>query len=177
MRLYREIRDQGYASGASNVLRFVAQRRRDEAAGQPAGAGARAKAARVPAARRVAGRFLRRPAALHPEQQAYLDRLHAADAAIASAYRLTQDFATLVRERGGDRLERWLGEVETCEVPALRRFAQGRRADLAAVRAGLTERWSNGPTAGFVHKLKLVQRQAYGRAGFAVLRQRVLLAA
>jgi len=62
-------------------------------------------------------------------------------------------------------------------VPALTRFAAGLRADLAAVRAGLTESWSNGPTEGFVHKLKLLKRQAYGRAGCAVLRQRVLLAA
>ncbi len=70
MRLYREIRGQGYAYGASNVMRFVAQLRRDETAGQPAGAGARAKATRVPSARRVAGLFLRRAADLHPEQQA-----------------------------------------------------------------------------------------------------------
>lgn len=177
MRLFREIREQGYAHGASNVMRFVAQLRRDEAAGLPAGTGARARAAQAPSARRVAGLFLRRPADLRPEQQAYLDRLGAADAALAVAYRLTQDFATMVRERGGDRLDDWLGAAETCEVPALRRFAQGLRADLDAVRAGLTERWSNGPTEGFVHKLKLVKRQAYGRAGFAVLRPRVLRAA
>ncbi len=177
MRPYREIRDQGYAYGASNVLRFVAQLRRDEAVGRPAGAGARAKAARVPSARRVAGLFLRRSVDLHPEQQAYLDRLHQADAAVATAYRLTQEFATLVRERGGDRLDAWLAEADACAVPALTRFAAGLRADLAAVRAGLTTIWSNGPTEGFVHKLKLLKRQAYGRAGFAVLRQRVLLAA
>jgi transposase len=98
MRLYRAIREQGYAHGASNVMRFVAQLRRDEAAGRPAGAGTRAKAARVPSARRVAGLFLRRPAELHPEQRAYLDRLGTTDAALTSAYRLTQDFATMVRE-------------------------------------------------------------------------------
>ena len=37
--------------------------------------------------------------------------------------------------------------------------------------------YPNGPTEGFVNKLKAVKRQAYGRAGFAVLCQRVLLAA
>lgn len=99
MRLYREVREQGYAHGASNVMRYVAQLRRDEAAGQPPRAGPHTKAARVPSARRAAGLFLRRPADLHPEQQAYLDRLQAADAAMATAYRLTQDFAAMVRER------------------------------------------------------------------------------
>jgi len=83
----------------------------------------------------------------------------------------------MVRERGGDRPDVWLGEADTCGVPALRRLAQGLRADLDAVRAGLTERWSNGPTEGFVHKRKLLKRQGYGRAGFDLLRQRVLCAA
>jgi len=143
MRLYREIREQGYAYGASNVMRFVAQLRRDEADGQPAGAGARAKATRGPSARRVAGLFLRRPADLHPEQQAYLDRLLANDATLAAAYRLTQDFAAMVRERGGTRLDAWLAEADACAVPALQRFAKGLRDDRDAVRAGLTESWSN----------------------------------
>ena len=177
MRLYRELREQGYAFGASNVMRFVAQLRRDEAAGQPAGAGRRATAAQAPTARQVAGLFLRRPTDLDPEQHAYLDRLQGAHTAVATAYRLTQTFATMVRERGGEQLDDWLAEAEGGEVAALRRFAKGLRKDLAAVRAGLTERWSNGPTEGFVHKLKLVKRQAYGRAGFPVLRQRVVRAA
>jgi transposase len=177
MRLHREIREQGYAYGASNVMRFVAQLRRDEAAGQPAGASRRAPAAQGPTARHVAGLFLRRPADLEPDQQAYLDHLREADAGVATAYRLTQAFAAMVRERGGERLDDWLAEAEGSEVAALRRFAKGLRKDLAAVRAGLTGRWSNGPTEGFVHKLKLVKRQAYGRAGFAVLRQRVVRAA
>lgn len=44
------------------------------------------------------------------------------------------------------------------------KFAVGLKKDLSAVRAGLTEPWSNGPVEGFVNKLKLVKRQGYGRA-------------
>jgi transposase len=44
------------------------------------------------------------------------------------------------------------------------------------VRAGLTEEWSNGPVEGFVHKLKLLKRQGYGRAGFELIRARMLAA-
>jgi len=54
MRRYRESRGQGDAYGAANVRRFVARLRRDEVVGPVAGAGARAKATRVPSARRVA---------------------------------------------------------------------------------------------------------------------------
>ncbi len=43
--------------------------------------------------------------------------------------------------------------------------------------AGLTLPESQGQTEGQVHKLKLLKRQMFGRAGFALLRKRVLLAA
>ena len=42
------------------------------------------------------------------------------------------------------------------------------------MRAGPTKRWSNGPVEGFIHKLKLVKRSMYGRAGFRLLRSRLL---
>jgi transposase len=58
----------------------------------------------------------------------------------------------------------------------MKKFAVGLKKDLDAVRAGLTELWSNGPVEGFVNKLKLVKRQGYGRAGFDLLRARVLAA-
>ena len=41
----------------------------------------------------------------------------------------------------------------------MRNFAAGLTKDLAAMRAGLTEEWSNGPVEGVVNKLKLVKRQ------------------
>ncbi len=62
-----------------------------------------------------------------------------------------------------------------CVAHFVARFA-GFEKDLPAVRAGLTESWSNGPVEGFVNKLKLVKRQGYGRAGFDLLRARVLAA-
>jgi transposase len=62
-------------------------------------------------------------------------------------------------------------------VEALARFAGGQREDLAAVTAGLTLAWSNDVTEGQIHRLTLVKRQGYGRAGVALLRPRVLPAA
>jgi hypothetical protein len=43
------------------------------------------------------------------------------------------------------------------------------------VRNGLTLRWSSGIVEGTVNKM--IKRQMYGRAGFPLLRKRVLLAA
>jgi transposase len=62
-------------------------------------------------------------------------------------------------------------------IDDLARFARGLQDDQAAVKAGLTLEWSTGVTEGHNHRLKLIKRQAYGRAGFDCLRQRVLQAA
>jgi transposase len=119
---------------------------------------------------------MRRDEKLNDEQKEYLGRLCDADASLADARRLTQDFAKMVRDLEGEKLDEWLEEAEARGAPAMRRFAAGLRKDLAAVRAGLTETWSNGPVEGFVNKLKLLKRQGYGRSGFDLLRARMLAA-
>ncbi len=56
-------------------------------------------------------------------------------------------------------------------------FTAGLRQDDAAVRAALTTPWGNGPVERRVNRLKTINRQMYGRAGFQLLRVRVLAAA
>ncbi len=107
----------------------------------------------------------------------YMDQLTQADPVIAQAYTLSQAFLTLVRERRGDALEAWMAKAAASGIEALARFAQGLQEDLAAVKAGLTLPWSNGPVEGHVNRLKLLKRQGYGRADVGLLRQRVLQAA
>jgi transposase len=99
------------------------------------------------------------------------------DAGIARACELTHAFLAMVRERRGQDLEAWMAEATHSHIPELARFARGLREDLTAIQAGLSLEWSNGVTEGHVHRLKLLKRQGYGRAGFALLRQRVLQAA
>ena len=79
----------------------------------------------------------------------------------------------MVRNLEGEKLDGWLKEAETSKVPVMRRFSAGLRKDLSAVRVGLTETWSNGLVEEFVHKLKLLKRQGYGRAGFDLLKARM----
>jgi transposase len=47
---------------------------------------------------------------------------------------------------------------------------------LDAVTAGLTLPHSSGLVEGNVNRIKTIKRQMYGRAGFDLLRKRVLLA-
>jgi transposase len=96
------------------------------------------------------------------------------DASVARAYELSQAFLAMVRERRGDDLGAWVAEAMHSGIGELARFARGLQDDLSAITAGLTLEWSNGVAEGHVHRLKLVKRQGYGRAGFALVRQRIL---
>ena len=80
----------------------------------------------------------------------------------------------MVRQRTGQQLDTWLAEAEASHLPELVSFAAVIQQDKAAVLAGLTLPWSNGPTEGHVNRLKLIKRSMYGRAKFALLRARVL---
>lgn len=80
----------------------------------------------------------------------------------------------MVKERLADSFDDWLMQAERSSVGELKRFAVNLRRDYSAVKAALTEIWSNGQTEGQVHRLKLVKRQMYGRAKFDLLRLRVL---
>jgi transposase len=179
-KLYREIREQGYANSEETCARFTAQLRRAEARGKPISSVPRARAGSVvglsPTAKNVAALFMRYEEKLDEEQEAYLGRLCEADEALADTRRLTQEFAEMVRRLEGEDLDGWLKDAEESRSTALQSFALGLGKDLAAVRAGLTEEWSNGCVEGFVHKLKLLKRQGYGRAGFDLLRARMLAA-
>jgi transposase len=74
----------------------------------------------------------------------------------------------MVRERRGADLKAWMAESMHSGIEALARFARGLQDDFVAIQAGLTLEWSNGVTEGQIHRLKLVKRQGYGRAGFAL---------
>jgi transposase len=179
-KLYREIRERGYRNSEEICARFTAQLRRAEARGKPPSSVPRARKSALaglsPTSKNVAALFMRREEKLNREQKEYLKRLCEADEALADAWRLTQEFNGTVRNLEGEKLDGWLEEAEACKALAMRRFAAGLKKDLDAVRAGLTETWSNGPVEGFVHKLKLLKRQGYGRAGFDLLRARMLAA-
>jgi len=112
-----------------------------------------------------------------PDAQTYINQLTEVDPSIAQAYQLSQAFLALVREHRGDELEAWMTEAMQSWNEALARFARGLQEDLAAVKAGLTLPWSDGPVEGQITRLKLLKRQGYGRAGFPLLRQRIMQAA
>ncbi len=111
---------------------------------------------------------------LSEKEQEELLALRQASEVAETIYRLVQEFFRLVRARQGTQLDFWLASVEASAIPELQRFANGLERDKAAVLAGLTLVHSNGQVEGQVTRIKLIKRMMFGRAGFALLRQRVL---
>ncbi len=107
-------------------------------------------------------------------QKDYLKRLCETDPEIAHTSELIQTFTAMLRGRRGEQLDSWLKLVEEQGVSELQGFAQSLKKDDDAVSAGLTLEWSQGQVEGQVHRLKLIKRQAYGRASFQTLRKQVL---
>jgi transposase len=123
---------------------------------------------------RAARLFLAKPEDRRSTDQALLAHLLRLDPVMPRTYQQVQTFCRMVRRRHSDEFDAWITEVQQSGVRELRAFVKGLLNDAAAVRAGLSSSWSNGPTEGFVHRLKLLKRQAYGRAGVDFLRHRIL---
>jgi transposase len=178
LQLWRELRARGYTHSARTVSRFITRlRQASEAGWAPETQTSPYTRPQGPSARAVSFTWVCPAAKRLPDAQLYVDQLTQADPAITQAYTLSQAFLALVRERRGDALEAWMTEATASGIEALARFAQGLREDLAAVTAGLTLPWSNGPVEGHVNRLKLLKRQGDGRADVGLLRQRVRQAA
>jgi transposase len=105
------------------------------------------------------------------EERAGIARFLAEVPAVAMVQTLALDFIRMLTERAASRLDQW---VHDAEGTGLQRFARGLQRDYAAVTAALTHEWSNGPVEGQNNRLKCIKRTMYGRAGFPLLRQRIL---
>ena len=114
------------------------------------------------------------PDELDETQQKELALIRQASPHAETAYCLAQAFMQMLREHTGHQLDTWLSEVEASQLPELKSFARGIQHDKAAVLAGLTLPWSQGPLEGHINRLKLIKRSMYGRAKLPLLRARVL---
>ena len=90
---------------------------------------------------------------------------------LVEARMLVESFQTMVRKKLVADLDPWLA---TASLSLIASFANGIIRDKAAVRAAITEPWSNGQTEGQITKLKLVKRQMYGRAKIDLLQARLI---
>ena len=74
--------------------------------------------------------------------------------------KLVLQFRAMLRWRKADHLADWMEKAMT--------------SGFSAVELAIETPWSNGPLEGHINRLKVIKRQMYGRAGFELLRARVL---
>lgn len=162
--LLGEITALGYTGSANLLMRYISQGRveADHAA---------------LSAKRAAGLLLSDPAKLREEKLQLRDKLAAACPEMTELSALIGQFAAMLTPQAAnaERLGQWIEKVRATNLPTLASYATGLERDQNAVEAALTLPYHNGRTEGVNQKIKLLKRQTYGRAGFPLLRQRILL--
>ncbi|MEU7071395.1 transposase [Streptomyces narbonensis] len=164
--LWEEIKTHGYRGGYGAVRAYL----------RPLRTTPTAPAARPPSPRTVAGWILTHPDTLPESDRLKLKSVLAHCPELDALTGHVRAFGRMITELQGDRLTQWIEAVRADDLPSLHTFVNGLERDLAAVTAGLTLPWSSGVVEGHVNRIKMLKRQMYGRAGFALLRKRVLLA-
>jgi transposase len=166
-RLYQEIREKGYRGKRSMVARFVAGWRKTGKAASP-------KAPQRIAPKHAAILVTRPADKMTEEQQQLFDRIGTQCPDALDLRKIALGFRTALNADESTQLRRWIQGAKRCEFGAVVRFAYGLQKDISAVAAAVETSWSTGQVEGQINRLKTIKRQMYGRAGFELLRARVL---
>jgi len=162
--LLREIRQRGYQGSSNLLVRYINQGRLDSEHPHLS-------------PRRAARMLLTRPDRLTGGQAEILARIEAACPEMTTLAALIRSFAAMLAPAAENqaRLQRWVTTAREADLPDLHSFTRGLDLDIQAATAALTLPYHNGKTEGVNNKTKMIKRQMYGRAGFTLLRHRILL--
>lgn len=105
-----------------------------------------------------------------------IDDLRSKSDELRTTYALAEAFRQMMTNKLGDQLKHWIDRARASGIREMAAFATGLLTDYQAIRNAMSLHWSNGPVEGNVNKLKTIKRQMYGRAGFDLLKKRLVLA-
>ena len=175
-KLWKEVAERGYCGGYTMVKAYLRTLR--QPLRPPSEAPEPSSTKSAPSVRDVVTALLRPEPKRSDEEKTLLESLDELWEPFRRFRASAQSFMELVRApKAGDQstaLTDWIVAAQCSDVADLVSFAVGVKKDQAAVVAGLSLPWNNGPVEGSVNRLKMIKRQMYGRAGFALLRRRVL---
>ena len=123
---------------------------------------------------RIAALISMPPPKLSPAQKRHLEAFLRFSPRAHKLRRFVFQFRAMLRWRRAKKLESWITSAAASGFRFLAQFARTLSRDLAAVMLSITMPWSNGPIEGHINRLKAIKRQMYGRAGFELLKARVL---
>ena len=166
-RLCREIRERGYAGKRAMVAKMLAGWR---TSGKPTSA----KAPERIAPKHAAILVTRAADKMTTQQQELLDRIMVQCPDVYDLRNIAIAFHAALKADNAGLLSDWIHKAKRCEFGAVVRFAYGLQKDISAVNAAVETNWSTGQAEGQINRLKMIKRQMYGRAGFTLLRARVL---
>jgi transposase len=165
--LWREVVALGFPGDPRPVRAWAAPRRRAEP-------GPTRPTWRPPVGYRLTRLFMAETEALPEAERAFVTRLLTDAPLLAKALAAAKRLNGLLRRQSQESLTEVLTALEET---ALAPFAAALRQDLPALQAALELPWTTSPVEGQINRLKMIKRTRYGRAGFDLLRQRVLEAA
>ncbi|MFM9947385.1 MAG: ISL3 family transposase [Saprospiraceae bacterium] len=172
VKLLEEIKAMGYAGSFSSLYRYTRQLpqgddRRDAEKMMQA-------KAEVWSSRKAARLLSKHADSWTGEEKKYLEALFKLCPNAEKARGIAIEFQDMMKLKKPELLDSWIEDAIKSDVENLKRFAKGIQQDYDAVKAALTLAWSNGQVEGQVNRLKTLKRQMYGRAGFKLLRKRIL---
>ena len=164
--LWRRLRASGFAGSLRVVGEWATRRRRDDRLGQSAGPS--------PSARTIArGLTIERDPG--SARTALVNAtIETAVPELIAARDLMDRFHAMMRSKDVDRLDPWIASGSEGKLAS---FAAGVEADKQAIAAAITEPWSSGQVEGKINRLKLIERQMFGRANLDLLKARLMAAA
>jgi transposase len=165
--LYQEIRDKGYRGKQSMVARFVASWRKT------------GRTTRPNAPERISPKYAailvtRGADQMTDEQRLLFDRIATQCPEVVELRPIALALRTALTAGDSSKLRQWIEGARRCEFGAVVRFALRSEEDLSPVAVAVETSWSIGQVEGQMNRLKMIKRQMYGRAGFELLRARVL---
>ncbi|MGH7603951.1 MAG: ISL3 family transposase [Gemmatimonadaceae bacterium] len=165
--LWRRLQVQGFQGSLRVVSEWTTRRRRAEKATDQ-------QLQKVPSARTISRLMTTARDNLSKADTVTIAAIEGQVPTLVEARRLVERFQAMLRQKLIADLDPWIASASASLIAS---FASGITKDKDAVRAAITQPWSNGQTEGQITKLKLVKRQMYGRAKIDLLQARLIGAA
>lgn len=169
--LWRELRELGFKGRPSVVRHWAGKRRKTSTA---TGSVDQPPVWPAPKGFRLARLLMTDLSILGTEEKLFVTRLLHDEPGLGIAMDWARRLNAMLRHKAVEKLD---DVLIAGAGTMLNKFATGLRRDFDAIHAALELPWTTSPVEGQISRIKMLKRTMYGRAGFELLRARVLQAA